>query len=201
MVYKRNRYYDPTQGRFTQIDQIGLGGGLNAYGFAGGDPINYSDPFGLCKQGDPCPPEDDVLQRGVNAAYSRTGSEGVLDVAAGAYTAFSILGDGIEGAGPSGELKAASGIVYRFGKDIETVESLANDAADAEKAGVGHGVSVTTRKPTRTAASSAERDVVDQNFPLKQTGGDKAHHTAALPKPVTQAVADLWNKVFGRTSQ
>ncbi len=46
--YRRNRYYDPTTGRFTQEDPIGLAGGVNLYGFAGGDPINFSDPFGLC---------------------------------------------------------------------------------------------------------------------------------------------------------
>jgi len=34
--------------RCTQLDPIGLGGGLNLYGFAGGDPVNFSDPFGLC---------------------------------------------------------------------------------------------------------------------------------------------------------
>jgi hypothetical protein len=32
----------------TQLDPIGLAGGLNSYGFAAGDPITYSDPFGLC---------------------------------------------------------------------------------------------------------------------------------------------------------
>ena len=32
---------------FTQEDPIGLAGGLNLYGFAGGDPVNFSDPFGL----------------------------------------------------------------------------------------------------------------------------------------------------------
>jgi RHS repeat-associated protein len=49
--YRRNRYYDPKTGRFTKEDPIGLAGGLNLYGYAGGDPINYSDPFGLtgCK--------------------------------------------------------------------------------------------------------------------------------------------------------
>jgi len=46
--YRRNRYYDARTGRFTQEDPIGLAGGLNAYGFANGDPVNYSDPFGLC---------------------------------------------------------------------------------------------------------------------------------------------------------
>ena len=46
--YRRARAYDPATGRFTQEDPVGLAGGLNAYGFAGGDPINYDDPFGLC---------------------------------------------------------------------------------------------------------------------------------------------------------
>jgi RHS repeat-associated protein len=45
--YRRNRYYDPMSGRFTQPDPIGLAGGLNAYGFADGDPVSYSDPSGL----------------------------------------------------------------------------------------------------------------------------------------------------------
>jgi RHS repeat-associated protein len=45
--YNRNRYYDPQTGRFTQEDPIGLAGGLNLYGFARGDPVNFGDPFGL----------------------------------------------------------------------------------------------------------------------------------------------------------
>ncbi len=46
-MYRRNRYYDPVSGQFTQPDPIGLAGGLNLYGYANGDPINGSDPFGL----------------------------------------------------------------------------------------------------------------------------------------------------------
>jgi len=46
--YKRARVYDPQSGRFTQEDPIGLAGGLNLYGYADGDPVNFSDPFGLC---------------------------------------------------------------------------------------------------------------------------------------------------------
>jgi RHS repeat-associated protein len=44
----RQRVYDPQSGRFTQEDPIGLAGGLNLYGFANSDPVNFSDPFGLC---------------------------------------------------------------------------------------------------------------------------------------------------------
>jgi len=50
LTYLRNRYYDAATGRFTQEDPIGLAGGLNLYGYAGGDPINFSDPFGLCPE-------------------------------------------------------------------------------------------------------------------------------------------------------
>jgi RHS repeat-associated protein len=50
MLYRRNRYFDTKSGRFTQEDPTGIATGLNAYGFAEGDPVNYSDPFGLCGQ-------------------------------------------------------------------------------------------------------------------------------------------------------
>lgn len=47
LQYMRNRHYDPVTGQFTQSDPIGVDGGLNLYGFAGGDPLNFDDPFGL----------------------------------------------------------------------------------------------------------------------------------------------------------
>jgi RHS repeat-associated protein len=59
-LYRRNRYYDPSSGRFTQEDPIGLAGGVNLYGFANGDPVSYDDPYGLfAMDGDP----PTVLQR------------------------------------------------------------------------------------------------------------------------------------------
>jgi RHS repeat-associated protein len=73
LLYKRNRYYDPKTGQFTQSDPIGLGGGLNTYGFADGDPVSYDDPYGLCAWGigpdaahgrcNGMEPEDDVQQQ------------------------------------------------------------------------------------------------------------------------------------------
>ena len=78
MLFRRNRYFDPVSGRFTQQDPIGVAGGLNLYGFADGDPVNLSDPFGLC------PECEDIFRAigkrmaGVKQAYAALGAVTVL---------------------------------------------------------------------------------------------------------------------------
>jgi hypothetical protein len=64
-----------------------------------------------------------------------------------------------------------------------------------------HGVSTSSRLPSRMAASgdyrsATARELQDAGFSVEQTGQRSAHHTIHLPDPVTQEHADALNNTF-----
>jgi RHS repeat-associated protein len=116
-MYKRNRYYDPATGQFTQQDPIGLVGGLNTYGFGNGDPVSYSDPYGLATETG-CPPicnDSNPRHAELEADYASSASSkeravavgllgtvvGIPLIARAATAVLGRLGFGVAGAAPA----------------------------------------------------------------------------------------------------
>nr|WP_321283834.1 RHS repeat-associated core domain-containing protein [uncultured Vibrio sp.] len=50
LYYNWHRFYDPSTGRYISADPIGLDGGLNLYAYVQNDPVNWVDPWGLCRE-------------------------------------------------------------------------------------------------------------------------------------------------------
>ncbi len=109
-LYRRNRYFDPGSGRFTQEDPIGLAGGLNVYGFGGGDPVNYSDPFGLWAW------SDAIAQGVANWGARRRGVVGTVAVNVGAALNAGFEATGINAAAEAGD-KIGNGDVVGGGRE------------------------------------------------------------------------------------
>lgn len=51
LYYFRARWCDPITGRWLSPDPIGIAGGLNQYVFCANNPVNFTDPTGLCSAG------------------------------------------------------------------------------------------------------------------------------------------------------
>jgi hypothetical protein len=98
--------------------------------------------------------------------------------------------------------------LVRRGKAWESRSRLASQAAQAEAAGFGHGVSVTSPDANDVLAldpadsvQASRRAFEDSGFEVHHTptGKDSDHHTVVLPKPVTDEAAERFNTVLGRT--
>lgn len=86
MYYYKARIYSPTLGRFMQTDPIEYADGMNMYGYVGGDPVNKTDPTGLCSR-------DEFSSALAIAEFEQCMTERAM-AAAGSYLADSAEGTG-----------------------------------------------------------------------------------------------------------
>lgn len=174
LQYMRNRYYDPRTGRFTQPDPIGLAGGLNLYGYANGDPVTYSDPFGLCpncrnelssrtideeqKYQEALTPRDRLVVGGMLLAAAGTGfgimaATSGLSAEAGVVTFYRGVG------GPEAAQIARDHVLKAVKQGAEGAKYLTNTAKAAAEWGRrlhGEGARVVEVTVKRAAAKSFE---------------------------------------------
>jgi RHS repeat-associated protein len=128
LMYMRNRYYDPATGQFTQTDPIGIAGGLNTYGFAGGDPVSHADPYGLCKV--------DVNFNRIGTGYHHAY---IVTTAPDATRMEYRAGPGDDGPSDSGILPSSSGgsSSQKSGSNSDSSDDSGNSSSPG--AGNGHG--------------------------------------------------------------
>jgi RHS repeat-associated protein len=139
LYYYRARYYSPMMAGFISEDPIGFAGGqLSFYAYVGGDPLDYTDPYGLW-----------TFQIGFSFTYNLKIPYTPLGIAgsAGVGAAFDSTGQiapyyyygGGAGAGTSG----ADGGVQLAVSDANTVQDLAGPFANYSiDGGVGAGGNV-----------------------------------------------------------
>jgi RHS repeat-associated protein len=125
LMYRRNRYYDPMTGQFTQSDPVGIAGGLNTYGFAKGDPVSYSDPYGLW----PCPPDNDCGPETYSGQVIQAAEQWFADKAAQALDIGGDIAKGIgEVTGLNDFLRAGFGFDPNTGADVSAGGRVASGA-------------------------------------------------------------------------
>ncbi len=87
------------------------------------------------------------------------------------------------------------------------MKRLAIQAAKAEAAGFGHGVSVTSPQANNAlardpsdAVEASRQAYEDAGFEVRYspTRNDFDHHTVIFPKPVTEEDVEKFNAVLGR---
>jgi RHS repeat-associated protein len=69
LFYSLNRYYSPTDARWSKRDPLDMVDGPNTYSYVGGNPVSYIDPLGLC--GVDCDKEYGDCVDKCNRAYKR----------------------------------------------------------------------------------------------------------------------------------
>ncbi|HUG39508.1 MAG TPA: RHS repeat-associated core domain-containing protein [Longimicrobiales bacterium] len=188
-LYRRNRYVDPRNGTFTQPDPIGIAGGLNIFGYANGDPVSYSDPFGLC------PWCEEKLQGLANWGARRGGVAGWLALNGGAAGVAALEVSGVndafaavDAAGEGRWAAAAAGAFFALpgGKGGKAARALVGDFLDnpGNWNRVGAFIEAATNRRARGGASIQEIfENADGERIIQHTVVDRAGRAIDGPHP------------------
>jgi len=202
-TYLRNRWYDPATGRFLTQDPIGLAGGVNLYAYAGNDPVQFSDPFGLCPQcwailvaGGVGAFVGGSVQAFSNIANGREPMEGVGTamvvggLTAGAATAYLATGGAVGSAGTRTDTPG-TGTRYMGSEEARTVAAT-NRIPATNAAGRPRPVHFTEDAPVPSAGAAKARYHLDTTpthmcqFPLCNVQ-DRVAPTGTVAADATQA--------------
>ncbi|MFG0253172.1 MAG: RHS repeat-associated core domain-containing protein, partial [Phycisphaerales bacterium JB038] len=172
LLFRRNRYYDPATGQFTQQDPIGIAGGMNLYGFANGDPVNFSDPFGLS----PCLVTPTLCAAAAGAAVE-VGLRAGANLLAGRD-----LTDGFGAAAARGA--AAGAVGFGAGKWISRgASALRGSTAAVGELTATHSLTLSRRQMSALVDDIAENGIQESIKFVEHNGGrfvvDGHHRLAA----------------------
>jgi len=118
--YNYFRDYNPSTGRYAQSDPIGLAGGINTYGYVGGNPVNDIDPLGLYVG------IDDAIATGGGALVG-IASQGISDIILGHLSGWEDYTSSAIGGAVGGEAFLYSGPIGA-GLAGSAAHNLANQA-------------------------------------------------------------------------
>jgi len=155
--YNYFRYCDGTTGRYVQSGPIGLNGGsLTTYGYANGNPLRSSDPYGLFGWAD----MPDV-------------SDWLVDGAAGFGDSLSI--------GVTGYIRNGLGIgsVNKCSRDYRNGE-LADLAFEVGTVGVSAGLKALAKNASREAVRRGTRPFMEAFREANNLEGGFVHHSNPL---------------------
>lgn len=180
LYYNRNRYYEPTSGRFISRDPLGYPDSLNAYAYVRNNPANRVDPLGLKE-----PPP--ILKRFLTYVDEIEGAQGRTEV----YYRVTILCECLKG---RWKMYAGYSLYYRIMIEKQfkdDIEEQPREKTLSKGAGIyGHELRHITAVEHAVRTDRALRDVIhkvrDRNY-----GNKEMDCTNDLTKKKTQIEGKL----------
>ena len=187
MLYRRNRYFSPTSGQFTQADPIGIAAGMNAFGFSGGDPINHSDPFGMC------PDPNDLLCATFEAGITLLG--GTLGFIGGGGAGLLEIAGTLGTLTPAAVATAATATIGGIALGREVGHALSNRLFSESAKPLRGGKRVGEYDRHVENKARAEKELGQLREQLQQTKGPKAQ------RPIRDQIRKLEEEIKGHEKE